>query len=47
MIRNDAPLSVLRAFQREDFRRLALEAGLPEPCIRWHWAFRWCVLFRK
>ena len=47
MIRNDAPLSVLRAFQREDFQRLALEADLPEPSIRWHWAFRWCVLFRK
>ena len=47
LIRNDAPLSVLRAFHRADFKRLAREAELPEPSIRWHWAFRWRVLFRK
>ncbi len=47
MIRNDAPLSVLRAFRRADFERLAREAALGEPSIRWHWAFRWRVLFRK
>ncbi len=47
LIRNDAPLSVLRAFRRADFERLAREATLPEPSIRRHWAFRWRVLFRK
>ena len=47
LIRHDAPLSVLRAFRRADFEHLAREASLPKPSIRWHWAFRWRVLFRK
>jgi 2-polyprenyl-3-methyl-5-hydroxy-6-metoxy-1,4-benzoquinol methylase len=47
LIRNDAPLSVLRGFRRADFLNLALEAGLPEPALRWRWAFRWQVVFRR
>ncbi len=47
MIRHDGPLSVLRAFQRQDLKRLASAAGLPEPEVRWHWGFRWSTVFRK
>lgn len=47
LIRNDAPLSVLRAFRRADLERLAREAGLGEPEIRWHWGFRWSAVCRR
>lgn len=47
MIRNDGPLSVRRAFRRQDLERLARAAGLPHPRIVWHWGFRWQALFRK
>lgn len=42
LIRNDAPLSVARAFTADDWRRLARETGLD---LRWRrrWAFRWAV----
>ncbi len=47
MIRNDGPLSVRRAFQRDELKRLARMAGLPTPTISWHWGFRWLVSFSK
>ena len=47
LIRNDAPLSVLRSFVREDWSRLASSAGLQPPEVRWRWAFRWQVVFRR
>ena len=46
-IRNDAPLSVLRAFRRSELFDLAARAGVPRPRITWHWAFRWLVVFQK
>lgn len=45
--RHDAPLSVLRAFRKEELLSLARSAGLPEPEIRWRWAFRWEMIVRK
>jgi len=47
LIRHDAPLSVLRAFRREELEDLARRAGLPAPDISWHWAFRWVMTVRK
>lgn len=47
LIRHDAPLSVLRAFRREELSDLARRAGLPAPDISWHWAFRWVMAVRK
>lgn len=41
LIRNDAPLSVLRAFRREELEEIVRSRGLPAPEIRWRWAFRW------
>lgn len=47
LIRNDAPLSVLRSFSRAEWRVLAESASLPPPELRWRWAFRWQAVFRK
>ena len=46
LIRNDAPLSVLRAFTRNDWKDLAAAAGCSPPEVRWRWAFRWQCVYR-
>jgi SAM-dependent methyltransferase len=46
IVRNDGPLSVLRAFRREDFDELSRMTNLALEA-RWRWAFRWRVLARK
>jgi 2-polyprenyl-3-methyl-5-hydroxy-6-metoxy-1,4-benzoquinol methylase len=44
LVRNDAPLSVLRAFRRSDLEELARTARLPSWRLSWHWAFRWSLV---
>jgi 2-polyprenyl-3-methyl-5-hydroxy-6-metoxy-1,4-benzoquinol methylase len=44
MVQNDGPLSVLRAFSREDWERILSKAGVNNFQLTWHWAFRWQVL---
>jgi 2-polyprenyl-3-methyl-5-hydroxy-6-metoxy-1,4-benzoquinol methylase len=46
MVKNDAPLSVLRAFRRSDLVRILNEAGVSQYSIKWCWAFRWQVIVR-
>jgi 2-polyprenyl-3-methyl-5-hydroxy-6-metoxy-1,4-benzoquinol methylase len=43
LVKNDAPLSVLRGFSRTEWERLLREAGIREFSLRWKWAFRWLV----
>ena len=43
MVQNDAALSVLRSFSRNDWESIFKQAGLTEVHIRWHWAFRWQI----
>ena len=45
LVRHDAPLSVARAFQRQDWRALLARAGITKYELRWRWAFRWQVIF--
>ena len=47
LIRNDAPLSVARAFRAGDWREYAGRAGLDlaRLNVRWHWAFRYGVRY--
>lgn len=47
MLQNDAPLSVLRAFSREELYTLCRRAGLPRPSIRWRPMFRWQVVVER
>ncbi|NVK51182.1 MAG: methyltransferase domain-containing protein [Cyclobacteriaceae bacterium] len=44
MVKNDAPLSVLRSFSREDWKRILGKAGIQNYSLRWFWAFRWQLL---
>jgi len=43
LVRNDGPLSVLRAYRPEDFRRLAVRAGLSGWGVRRHFPYRMCL----
>jgi SAM-dependent methyltransferase len=43
LVRNDAPVSVLRGFTRPEWKLLLQEAGIAGAEIQWKWAFRWLV----
>lgn len=47
VLRNDAPLSVARAFTRDELMRFAEEANLGNVTVNWHWAFRWLMVSDK
>jgi 2-polyprenyl-3-methyl-5-hydroxy-6-metoxy-1,4-benzoquinol methylase len=44
MVKNDAPLSVLRAFTKAELADILRRAGIANFRIRWCWAFRWQVV---
>jgi len=46
VVRNDGPLSVRRAFVREDLAELERLSGLSFK-VRWCWAFRWQVVIHR
>ncbi|HEY0679086.1 MAG TPA: methyltransferase domain-containing protein [Chitinophagaceae bacterium] len=43
LVKNDAPLSVLRGFSKKELTTLMQQAGLVNCSIEWKWAFRWLV----
>lgn len=47
LVKNDAPLSVWRAFRRQELERLVRQAGITKYSLRWMWAFRWQLLLQK
>ena len=44
LVKNDAPLSIKRAFKRLDFEAILEDLGINKYSIKWQWAFRWKVL---
>ncbi len=44
LVKNDAKLSVWRAFVREDLEKIIQKSGFTKCSIRWKWAFRWEVV---
>ena len=47
LVKNDAPLSVVRGFSRQDILSLLNSAGATNFRVFWKWAFRWLVICRK
>jgi SAM-dependent methyltransferase len=47
LVKNDAPLSVLRGFTRREWEGLLRKAGVTPWSIRWKWAFRWLIVSRR
>ncbi len=43
MVRNDAPLSVLRGFKFSELKSIAESAGLINFSLKWRYAFRWVL----
>jgi 2-polyprenyl-3-methyl-5-hydroxy-6-metoxy-1,4-benzoquinol methylase len=46
LVKNDAPLSVLRGFTKKEWMQLFQNANLQHCHIGWQWAFRWLVTCR-
>ena len=46
MVKNDGPLSVLRAFKKQELINILEKAGLKFYTIKWMWAFRWQIIIR-
>ena len=44
--KHDGPISVLRAFNRDELYQLLHQAGLDEISIQWRWAFRYLVVVK-
>lgn len=44
MVKNDGPLSVLRAFSRADWKELLKHSQIKSYGLKWFWAFRWQVI---
>lgn len=47
LVKNDAPLSVLRAFKKQDLIDLLEKANIKNYRIKWQWAFRFQVIVEK
>ena len=45
LVKNDAPLSVLRGFKRKDWQVIMNNAGIYNFNCEWKWAFRWLVTY--
>ena len=44
LVKNDAPLSVLRGFKKREWKQLMLIANTKKYSIKWKWAFRYEVI---
>ena len=47
LVKNDAPLSVLRGFKKKELVTLLEKAGISNYTIQWKWAFRWLIIVRS
>lgn len=47
LVKNDAPLSVWRAFKRQELQHLVQQAGIEKYALKWMWAFRWQLVLEK
>ena len=44
LVKNDAPLSVLRGFKKKEWKNILQKAGIKNYSIKWKWAFRFLVV---
>lgn len=45
LVKNDAPLSVLRGFKKSEWLKIFESAGIDKFTIKWMWAFRHMLIF--
>lgn len=44
LVKNDAPISVLRGFKKNEWKNIFKEAGIENYSIEWKWAFRFLIV---
>jgi SAM-dependent methyltransferase len=47
LVKNDAPLSVLRGFKKQEWMKLLATAGIKNYILNWKWAFRYLLIVHK
>ena len=47
LVRNDAPVSVMRGFKKQEWERLMQRAGITNYSVRWKWAFRYLIVVKN
>ncbi len=47
MVKNDAAVSVLRSFKKEELEQLIRKAGFKKYSLKWLWAFRWRLVLES
>jgi hypothetical protein len=47
LVKNDAPLSVLRGFKKNEWKTILEKAGIKNYSIKWKWAFRYLIIVSK
>lgn len=47
LVRNDAPLSVLRGFRKIELKKILEKAEIRNVDIKWIWAFRYLIIYRN
>jgi len=47
LVKNDAPISVLRGFKKSEWKSIFKRAGIEDFSIRWKWAFRYLIIAPK
>jgi SAM-dependent methyltransferase len=47
LVKNDAPLSVLRGFKRREIELLNAESKILNAQLKWQWAFRWLLIVKN
>ena len=47
LVKNDAPLSVLRGFKINEWKELLFKATIIEYIINWKWAFRYLIIYKR
>jgi 2-polyprenyl-3-methyl-5-hydroxy-6-metoxy-1,4-benzoquinol methylase len=47
LVKNDAPLSVLRGFTKKDWELILQKAGFNSYSLNWKWAFRWLLAIKR
>ena len=44
LVKNDAPLSVLKSFKKKEWKDIFAKAGIVDYKIQWEWAFRYLII---
>lgn len=46
LVKNDAPLSVLRGFSKNEWHAIIQQSNIQSFSLKWKWAFRWLLTYK-